>query len=111
MEIMAALLPCAWSYVEIAGRLADGGGTDHEVYADWIGYFTLPSNVEMVAAMRADFDRLAIEGELGAAKRAELGRDLRDELAARARLLGDGVHATSSGRTCRPADRRHGGLP
>ena len=70
---MAALLPCAWSYVEIAGRLAEAGGTDHEVYADWVGYFTLPSNVEMVAAMRADFDRLAIEGELGAAKRAELG--------------------------------------
>lgn len=73
MEIMAALLPCAWSYVEIAGRLAEAGGADHEVYADWVGYFTLPSNVEMVAAMRADFDRLAIEGELGAAKRAELG--------------------------------------
>jgi len=72
MEIMAALLPCAWSYVEIAGRLASQGGADHEVYADWVGYFTLPPNVAMVAAMRADFDRLAVEGELGAAKREEL---------------------------------------
>lgn len=73
MEIMVALLPCAWSYVEIAGRLAEEGGADHEVYADWVGYFTLPSNVDMVAAIRADVDRLAIEGELGTAKRAELG--------------------------------------
>ena len=72
MEIMAALLPCAWSYVEIAARLTEQGSTDHEVYADWVGYFTLPANVEMVASMRADFDRLAVEGELGGAKREEL---------------------------------------
>ncbi len=43
------------------------------MYADWIGYFTLPVNVEMVAAMRRDFDRLASEEGVGSAKRAELG--------------------------------------
>jgi thiaminase/transcriptional activator TenA len=74
LEIMAALLPCAWSYVEIAHRLAAAGTATNEVYADWIAYFTLPANVEMVASMRRDFDRLALEGGLGAAKRAELGR-------------------------------------
>ena len=42
LEIMAALLPCAWSYVEIAGRLADEGASEHDVYADWIAYFTPP---------------------------------------------------------------------
>ena len=73
LEIMAALLPCAWSYVEIAGRLADEGASEHDVYADWIAYFTLPANVEMVASMRRDFDRLVLEGGSTAAKREELG--------------------------------------
>ena len=73
LEIMAALLPCAWSYVEIAQRLAAGTPSTHEVYADWIGYFTLPANVQMVASMREDFDRLAIEEGLGAPRRRELG--------------------------------------
>jgi thiaminase/transcriptional activator TenA len=74
LEIMAALLPCAWSYVEIAQRLARVATTDKKVYADWIAYFTLPATVEMVAAMRRDFDRLASEEGLGADKREELGR-------------------------------------
>lgn len=73
LEIMAVLLPCAWSYVEIAQRLAAEATSEHAVYADWIAYFTLPANVEMVASMREDFDRLALEGGLGTAKRAELG--------------------------------------
>jgi len=74
MEIMAALLPCAWSYVEIAQRLAGGATSKHEVYSDWIAYFTLPANVEMVASMRRDFDRLAVEEGLGVAKRGELSQ-------------------------------------
>jgi thiaminase (transcriptional activator TenA) len=74
LEIMAALLPCAWSYVEIAERLEKNGTSTHEVYADWIAYFTLPVNVEMVASMRRDFDRLVLEGGLGTAKRDELGQ-------------------------------------
>lgn len=74
LEIMAALLPCAWSYVEIAGRLAEEGASEHDVFADWIAYFTLPSNVEMVASMRRDFDRLALEGGSSIAKREELGQ-------------------------------------
>src|SRR3954465_15671988 len=62
LEIMASLLPCAWSYVEIATALADRTDRDHPVYADWVGYFSLPTNVEMVADMRRDFDRLGREG-------------------------------------------------
>ena len=61
LEIMASLLPCAWSYVEIATALADRIDRDHPVYADWVGYFSLPANVEMVADMRRDFDRLVQE--------------------------------------------------
>jgi thiaminase/transcriptional activator TenA len=72
MEIMAALLPCAWSYVEIAERLVAEGSSANEVYADWLAYFTLPASREMVASMRADFDRLAAADGLGAARREEL---------------------------------------
>jgi thiaminase/transcriptional activator TenA len=74
LEIMAALLPCAWSYIEIAAALADRTDHDHPVYADWIGYFSLPDNVETVSGMRADFDRL-VEGEASVgARREELER-------------------------------------
>jgi thiaminase/transcriptional activator TenA len=68
LEIMASLLPCAWSYVEIATALADRVDREHPVYADWVGYFSLPANVEMVAEMRSDFDRL-VEMEAAAGSR------------------------------------------
>jgi len=75
LEIMAALLPCAWSYVEIAQRLAQDAATStHEVYADWIAYFALPVNVQMVASMRRDFDRRVHLMQLGASRRAELAQ-------------------------------------
>jgi len=58
LEIMASLLPCAWSYVEIAADLRTRTDLDHPVYGGWVAYFSLPSNVEMVSAMRRDFDAL-----------------------------------------------------
>jgi thiaminase/transcriptional activator TenA len=74
LEIMASLLPCAWSYIEIATALADGVDRDHPVYADWVGYFSLPQNVEMVADMRRDFDRLVQEEASGGARWDEIDR-------------------------------------
>src|SRR5262245_11939846 len=38
LEIMAAILPCAWSYAEIAARLA-GEIADHPVYTGWVGFY------------------------------------------------------------------------
>jgi thiaminase (transcriptional activator TenA) len=70
LEIMAALLPCAWSYVEIAAALHEHTETTHPVYGAWIAYFTLPQTVEMVAGMRRDFDALVV-GE-AEARRLEL---------------------------------------
>jgi thiaminase/transcriptional activator TenA len=61
LEIMASLLPCAWSYVEIATALRERTDLDHPDYGGWIGYFSLPANVEMVADMRRDFDALVAE--------------------------------------------------
>jgi thiaminase/transcriptional activator TenA len=74
LEIMASLLPCAWSYIEIATALADRVDRDHPVYADWVGYFSLPANVEMVAEMRHDFDRLVAEEASGGARWEEIDR-------------------------------------
>jgi thiaminase/transcriptional activator TenA len=61
LEIMASLLPCAWSYVEIATALRDRTDLEHPVYGGWVGYFSLPTNVEMVTEMRRDFDALVAE--------------------------------------------------
>ena len=60
LEIMAVLLPCAWSYTEIAERLAPKT-TEHPVYTEWIAFFSDPENVAMVAKMRTDFDALVAE--------------------------------------------------
>ncbi len=46
LEILAALLPCAWSYVEIAQRLRDETISEHPVYAGWIAFLSAPHNVE-----------------------------------------------------------------
>ena len=70
LEIMASLLPCAWSYVEIAADLRTRTDLDHPVYGGWIAYFSLPSNVEMVSAMRRDFDAL-VRDEAGTERRRD----------------------------------------
>jgi thiaminase/transcriptional activator TenA len=74
LEIMASLLPCAWSYIEIAQRLRRETTSEHPVYAGWIAYFSLPVNVEMVASMRRDFDALVAAEGLSAARREALGQ-------------------------------------
>ncbi|HTG47715.1 MAG TPA: thiaminase II [Actinomycetota bacterium] len=74
LEIMASLLPCAWSYVEIATALEDRTDRDHPVYTDWIGYFARPRSVELVGDMREDFDRLVREEASGGARREGIGR-------------------------------------
>jgi thiaminase/transcriptional activator TenA len=38
-ELVAALLPCMWSYAEIGQRLAGAGLPDHEGYAEWIAMY------------------------------------------------------------------------
>lgn len=61
LEITAALLPCAWSYMEIAQELAPDQNS-HEVYGDWIGLYTSPEYVGLVTEMREEFDaRVKIE--------------------------------------------------
>ena len=71
-EIMAAILPCTWSYCDIACRLADAGLVhEHPVYAEWIRFFADPAYVELVEGMRREHDRLV--DAAGPASRAGLG--------------------------------------
>lgn len=74
LEIMACLLPCAWSYVEIATALRGLGTPGQSVGGQWIGYFSLPQNVELVTKMRSDFDALMDEEAPSTGRRAEIGR-------------------------------------
>jgi thiaminase (transcriptional activator TenA) len=60
LEIIAAILPCAWSYVEIAQRLADQI-VDHPVYKDWVGFYLTDEVVRLEQKMRSDFDDMADE--------------------------------------------------
>jgi thiaminase/transcriptional activator TenA len=60
LEIMAAILPCTWSYGDIGARLAPDV-REHPVYAEWVRFFGSPEYAEIVARMRADFELLAAE--------------------------------------------------
>jgi thiaminase/transcriptional activator TenA len=64
LEIMAAILPCAWSYAEIAGSLADEIA-DHPVYRDWVGFYTTDEVLELVRQMRQSFDEMAAQAGPG----------------------------------------------
>jgi thiaminase (transcriptional activator TenA) len=74
LELRIALLPCAWSYVEIATRLGGKAHSGHPVYADWIAYFASPENVALVEELRGDLDRLAEAERVDDRRRADLDR-------------------------------------
>jgi thiaminase (transcriptional activator TenA) len=59
LEIMAAIVPCTWSYGDIASRLLPGV-QEHPVYAEWIGFFGGPDYRQIVEAMRREFEQLAV---------------------------------------------------
>jgi thiaminase/transcriptional activator TenA len=60
LEVMAAILPCTWSYGDIGARLAPEA-REHPVYAEWVRFFGSPEYSEIVARMRGDFELLADE--------------------------------------------------
>jgi thiaminase/transcriptional activator TenA len=69
LDIMTAILPCAWSYGEIAQALA-GEVLDHPVYAGWVGFFASPSYAGLVMRMRSELD--AMGEDVGPDRMAEL---------------------------------------
>lgn len=56
IEILAAILPCAWSYAEAAARLRID---DHPVYRDWISFYRTDELLGLVRQMRDTFDEMA----------------------------------------------------
>jgi thiaminase (transcriptional activator TenA) len=60
LEIMAAIVPCTWSYGDIGSRLV-GETREHPLYTDWIGFFGSPAYAEIVSSMRRDFDELGAD--------------------------------------------------
>ena len=60
VEILAAVLPCTWSYGAIGRRLA-AGAADHPVYGPWLSFFGDDEYDAVVARMRRDLDELAAE--------------------------------------------------
>ena len=60
LEIMSAIVPCTWSYGEIASALiAEGVVHDHPVYFEWIRFFGQPQYDAIVRKLRADFEAMA----------------------------------------------------
>jgi thiaminase/transcriptional activator TenA len=69
-EILAAVLPCTWSY-GATGRQLAAGAADHPVYRPWLSFFGADEYGAVVERMRSDFDELV----------AESGADQLDRLA------------------------------
>jgi thiaminase (transcriptional activator TenA) len=60
-ELVAALLPCMWSYAEIGERLAAAGLPDHEGYAEWITMYASDEYAELARWSRELTDAAAAE--------------------------------------------------
>ncbi len=58
IDVMTALLPCAWSYADIALGITDEIA-EHPIYSDWIRFFAGTEYVESIAERRATLDRVA----------------------------------------------------
>lgn len=70
LELLAALLPCAWGYVELARELARGNPPEDQRYADWITQYASEEFAQAAEWLRDEMDRLS-EG-LSAEKQAHL---------------------------------------
>jgi thiaminase/transcriptional activator TenA len=60
-ELVAALLPCMWSYAEIGQRLAAEGLPGHEGYAEWITMYASDEFEELAGWSRELTDAAAAE--------------------------------------------------
>ena len=58
-RLLAALLPCAWGYAWVAERLAGGGPSPDDRYADWIAQYTSAEFRQAAEWLRAETDRAA----------------------------------------------------
>ena len=72
LEITAAILPCSWSYIEIARGLKDQLA-EHPVYADWVGFYLQEEEADLVKNMRETFDQMTRREVMSDDRRSQLG--------------------------------------
>ena len=60
MDLLAALLPCAWGYVYLARRLAEAGPPEDQRYRDWIDQYASEEFAQAAEWLRAELDELAV---------------------------------------------------
>jgi thiaminase/transcriptional activator TenA len=58
-ELVAALLPCSWGYVDIGQHLAQGERPDDARYADWIEQYASEEFADAAAWLKGEMNRLA----------------------------------------------------
>ncbi len=71
LEITAAILPCSWSYVEIARGLASDLA-EHPVYSEWVSFYLAEEEADLVLNMRQTFDDMVREEALSDRRRQQL---------------------------------------
>ena len=71
LEITAAILPCSWSYIEIAAGLKDEIA-DHPVYSDWVAFYLTDEEADLVRNMRETFDEMTGDAAISDQKREQL---------------------------------------
>ena len=71
LEITTAILPCSWSYIEIAAELKEQIA-DHPVYSDWVAFYLQDEEAELVRNMRETFDEMTRDGAVSDEKREQL---------------------------------------
>ncbi len=59
LDLLAALLPCAWGYCHVARKLAEAGVPDDQRYADWIEQYASDEFEEAAEWLRNELNRLA----------------------------------------------------
>ncbi len=59
LELLSALLPCAWGYVYLARKLAEGSPPQDRRYADWIEQYASEEFAQALEWLRGELDRLA----------------------------------------------------
>src|SRR6202162_617144 len=71
LEITTAILPCSWSYIEIAAELKDEIA-DHPVYSDWVAFYLQDEEADLVLNLRETFDDMTRDEAISDAKREQL---------------------------------------
>jgi thiaminase/transcriptional activator TenA len=74
LEVMTAIMPCAWSYGEIAAALLDGA-SEHPVYTAWLAFFASAEYAALIGRMRDELDALAARDGAPTGRLAEIFRN------------------------------------